>query len=232
MGSFNSPGRLNALTVPMAEDFTHTLTKQLMESEVKNIRAVVLTGSGRAFSAGGDIDWLIDRHRQSQNRDANIKTMINFYKSFLGPLRRLPCPVIAAINGPAIGAGACLAVGGCDIRYASTKASLGFTFTKSADLLLSGRGIDSKEALQIGLVDKVCDDPVGEAMSFAQTIAAATSSSAVTQTILTLRKRQEQGLEDSMRREAEAQAIPYATKDFLEGVTAVKEKRNPVFTGE
>merc|ERR1712029_761665 len=145
--SFNSPGRLNALTVPMAEDFTHTLTKQLMESEVKNIRAVVLTGSGRAFSAGGDIDWLIDRHRQSQNRDANIKTMINFYKSFLGPLRRLPCPVTAAINGPAIGAGACLAVGGCDIRYASTKASLGFTFTKSADLLLSGRVIDSKEAL-------------------------------------------------------------------------------------
>merc|ERR1712117_182108 len=119
------------------------------------------------------------------------------------PLRELPCPVIAAINGPAIGAGACVAVGGCDIRYASAKAKLAFNFTKiglhpgmagthflprligpskAADLLLTGRLINAQEALECGLVDKV-------------------------------------------RREAEAQAITYATKDFLEGVTAVKEKR-------
>ena len=85
--------------------------------------------TGRAFSAGGDINWLIERHTKSQDKQANAETMVNFYKSFL-VLRKLHCPVIAAINGAAIGAGICVAVGGCDIRYASPNATLGFTFTK------------------------------------------------------------------------------------------------------
>ena len=60
--------------------------------------------TGRAFSAGGDLDWLIERHTQSDKKEENAKTMVNFYKMFLS-LRSLQCPVIAAINGPAIGAG-------------------------------------------------------------------------------------------------------------------------------
>ena len=65
---------------------------------------VCLHSTGRAFSAGGDLDWLIERHTQSHKKEENAKTMVNFYKMFLS-LRSLQCPVIAAINGPAIGAG-------------------------------------------------------------------------------------------------------------------------------
>jgi len=214
--TFNAPDRLNALTVAMAEEFSHKLRQDLINGSQKNLRAVVLTGAGRAFSAGGDIQWLIERHSKSQDRDANVETMLDFYKSFLSPLRQLPCPVIAAINGPAIGAGACVAVRGCDIRYASTKASLGFTFTKiglhpgmagthflpkligpskATDLLLTGKVINAQEAFQYGLVDKVCDDPVKDALDLAETLCTSTSSAAVRETILTLRSKQEQGLE-------------------------------------
>ena len=108
--------------------------------------------------------------------------------------------MIAAINGPAIGAGACVAVGGCDIRYASAKAKMAFNFTKiglhpgmagthflprligpskAADLLLTGRLINAQEALECGLVDKVCGDPLQDAMELASTLASTTSVSAV-----------------------------------------------------
>lgn len=79
---------------------------------------MILQGAGRAFSAGGDLDWLMERHRDTHGN--NQKIMVDFYKRFLC-LRSLPVPVIGAINGPAIGAGFCLALGGCDIRVAHEK---------------------------------------------------------------------------------------------------------------
>jgi enoyl-CoA hydratase/carnithine racemase len=89
------------------------------------LRAVLLTGAGRAFSAGGDLAWLHARHAAAPVD--NEQTMVAFYGTFLGHLRSLPVPTVACLHGPAIGAGLCLSLG-CDVRVASADAKLGFTF--------------------------------------------------------------------------------------------------------
>ena len=115
---------MNALTEPMGDALTAVVTRLRADP---GVRCAVLTGAGRAFSAGGDLDWLMQRHRDTPEN--NISVMTKFYKRFL-VMRQIPVPVIAAINGPAIGAGLCLAVGGADVRVASSGAKLGVTFTK------------------------------------------------------------------------------------------------------
>ena len=122
--TLNNPSKMNALTEPMGDALISTVNKLKGDT---NVRAAILTGAGKAFSAGGDLDWLLARHRDTPEN--NIKVMQEFYKRFL-VMRQLPVPVIAAINGPAIGAGLCLAVGGSDVRIASNKAKLGVTFTR------------------------------------------------------------------------------------------------------
>lgn len=90
------------------------------------IRACIVTGAGEAFSAGGNLDWLEDRHNHSPH--SNYQTMIQFYNFFLS-IRHLNVPTIAAINGHAIGAGMCMTLG-CDFRIAAENAKIGFTFVK------------------------------------------------------------------------------------------------------
>jgi enoyl-CoA hydratase/carnithine racemase len=95
-----------------------------MRDNCGDVGAVVVTGSGKAFSAGGDLAFLRRRSEDSGARNSNI--MFKFYERFLC-VRKLPVPVIAAINGAAIGAGACFATA-CDMRVAAAGAKIGFTF--------------------------------------------------------------------------------------------------------
>lgn len=244
--TLNNPSKLNALNEQMGD----ALTAQALElKENSNIRAVVLTGAGKAFSAGGDLNFLLDRHRDTAQN--NIDVMQKFYKRFL-VLRSLPVPIIGAINGPAVGAGFCLALGGCDIRVASSTARMGLTFVKlglhpgmaathflpliagpqvASDLLLTGRLVDGIEAKELGLVAKVGEDALDLAMGVARDICKS-APVAVRTTVETLRNKQNVGLEEAFLVEATAQSICYPTEDLAEGVIALQEKRKPIFTGK
>ena len=177
--------------------------------------------------------------------------MIAFYRAWLA-ITRLEVPTIAALNGPAVGAGLCLALA-CDLRYAATSAKLGVPFTKlgmhpgmgatyllpnvvgpahARDLLLTGRMVKGEEALRLGLVSGVLDDASFEAdvLEVASGIAA-TAPVASRYTTLALRQGGHGDLESAIQWEALAQPVTLATEDLQEGIRAAKEKRAPQFHG-
>ena len=248
--TLESPKTLNALTVEMGFEFqtlVGEIRSKLLEGSL-SLNAMVLTGAGDvAFSAGGNFDWL--RSLRDQPVHANADAMLSFYKSFLC-IRSLPVPVVAAIQGPAVGAGACLALA-CDLRItAPGPHKLGFTFSKLGihsgmggshllqqalgssaqvnEILLTGKSLSGEEALELGIVNKLSENVKEDAFSLAQEVATQ-HPLAVRSMIQTLRQQQDRGLEETLQREAYAQALCYARQDWGEGLDAVVEKRPPSF---
>lgn len=249
--TLQSPKSFNALTVEMADAFRTTISqiRHDLTDGKQNVNAIVLQGQGdKAFSAGGDVEWLKALRHNSILENETL--MLNFYQSFLC-IRKVPVPVVAALQGPAVGAGCCLALA-CDLRVAAANkpAILGFTFSKlgihsgmggsylmsqvlpqttlSNELLLSGKTIGGEEAYRLGLVNAVSDNPKEEARRLAGEIAKQ-NPMAIRTMIETLRYQQDKGLDEALRMEAKAQAICYSRDDWGEGVDAAIEKRDPVF---
>ncbi|EGC31362.1 hypothetical protein DICPUDRAFT_57755 [Dictyostelium purpureum] len=238
----NKPKALNALSFEMGEDFKKSVAS--LEND-KSLKCLVLTGADKAFSAGGDLNFLMDRARDQPINNQII--MEKFYRTFLC-IRNIPVPIISAINGHAIGAGFCLALA-TDIRVSSNKAQLGLTFTSlgihpgmgcthflpriagsqvSSRMILTADVVLGDEAKQLGLVAESVDPdqvlPV--ALKIAEKISNNSAISVQTAT-RTLRNMQDVGLETSLTREASAQSQCYAHPDILEGIAAIKEKRKP-----
>jgi enoyl-CoA hydratase len=187
--------------------------------------------------------------KRTKTSEQNRVGMLAFYNSFLC-MRDLKVPLIAAINGAAVGAGLCVACA-CDFRVASDTTKLGFTFLKlglhpgmgatyfvpqivgpsvAAELLLTGRVIDAHEALRIGIVSRVCG--VAEVMNEAHAITAeilGCGPEATSQLLETLRG-EPALLTRALEREASCQSVNYASAEFAEGVAAVREKRSASFT--
>jgi len=230
--------------VKMGEQFENIITKI---NNDKSVRCCIVTGEGKAFSAGGDFQFITDRTIDEPNNNSLV--MKKFYDRFLS-IRSLHVPVIAAINGHAIGAGLCLALAS-DLRIAAKDAKLGVTFTAlgfhpgmgashflpllagnqvSTRMLLMGELLSGEEAKSNGLVlDAVDQEKVlPNAIEIARKIADQ-SSVAVQTTIRTIRNQQDINLQTNLWREATAQSICYAGPDVKEGVAAVKEKRKPIF---
>eukprot|EP00931_Biecheleriopsis_adriatica_P122014 TRINITY_DN97041_c0_g1_i1.p1 TRINITY_DN97041_c0_g1~~TRINITY_DN97041_c0_g1_i1.p1 ORF type:complete len:279 (-),score=68.50 TRINITY_DN97041_c0_g1_i1:75-911(-) len=242
----NNPEKMNAMTSELVEDFGSVMKR--ITADASNYGAVVITGSGKAFSAGGDLAWLKLRSQDTPSRNSQI--MHDFYNRFLC-VRSLPLPVIAAINGPAVGAGMCLAMA-CDVRVASRTAKIGFPFVSlglhpgmgathmiasvagyetAYRLLLTGDLISGEEAKELRLVSQLADDgkaAQAEAMLLAERMAAQ-APVAVRTLVRSLRRKQEEGLEAALWREADAQAHCYNTPDMKEGLKASAERRAPRF---
>ncbi len=243
--SLNRPAALNALTRAMKEQLLETLGRLAGEPAV---RAIVLTGVGRAFCAGQDLQERLEPDAPSLGEELTLR-----YNPIVRAIRAAPQPVIAAVNGVAAGAGASLAFA-CDLRIAAASASFvlaferiglvpdsGATWTlprlvgaaRAADLVLLGDALSADEALRIGLVSRVLPDGAlaAEAAAMGARIAAlAPGASAMTKQLLGAAF--DRDLDSALEAEANAQAAAGAHRDHAEGLAAFMEKRKPTFSGE
>jgi enoyl-CoA hydratase len=244
--TFNLPQRRNSMSKAMTASWSR-LIRDLREDD--SLAAVVVTGAGSAFSAGGDLSWIVSEPGASVS---DLRTrMLSFYRSWLS-IKTLEVPTIAAINGPAIGAGFALALA-CDIRYIAQNAKVGVPFTGlglhpgmattwslpnvggsavARDLLLTGRIIEGVEAVTLGLAS-LCvpaDEVLGHALDAARRIA--TAAPVATRLLVTaLRDGGHATYEDALQWEGLAQAVTLTMEDMREGIAAAAAKRPPVFRG-
>ena len=218
-----------------------------------SIRCVVLTGAGRAFSAGGDLTAMRDRRDLFEGSGAAIRERYRrVVHRIVRSLYGLEVPLIAAVNGPAMGLG-CDIAGLGDIRIASERASFGVPFLKlgiipgdggswllprnigyarAAELLFTARSIDATTAAEWGLVNRVVahDDLMDEALAVAAQVAAQPPQ-ALRMAKTLLRQGRDTTFDQMLEMSAAMQALAHLTEDHQEGVAAVLEKRPGDFAG-
>ncbi|MEN5362668.1 crotonase/enoyl-CoA hydratase family protein [Brevundimonas intermedia] len=218
-----------------------------------SIRCVVLTGAGRAFSAGGDLTAMRDRRDLFEGSGAAIRERYRrVVHRIVRSLYGLEVPLIAAVNGPAMGLG-CDIAGLADIRIASDRASFGVPFLKlgiipgdggswllprnicyarAAEMLFTARSIDAATAAEWGLVNRVVahDSLMEEALTTAAQVAAQPPH-ALRMAKTLLRQGRDTTFDQMLEMSAAMQALAHLTEDHQEGVAAVLEKRPGDFTG-
>ncbi len=252
--TLSDPERRNAMTEAMGRALSAEVARLRGDHSV---RALVLTGAGGAFSAGGDLGMIEAKGAAGRAdpggaaRRRNQDEMEAFYRLFLA-VRDLPFPTVAAIGGAAIGAGLCVALG-CDLRIAATNARLGLNFVRlgihpgmgatwtlprlvgparAAELLYTGRVIDGAEAARIGLVSEAVpqESTLTRALALAQEIATS-APLAVRGVKDALARSLTVSLDDQLAFEAARQAECYETADLAEGIAAIRARREPEFSG-
>jgi enoyl-CoA hydratase/carnithine racemase len=244
--TFALPERRNAMTAELTDAWVETMTSLRAD---RDVRAVVVTGEGTAFCAGGDVSWLAES--PDLTVDDIRARMLPFYRSWLS-IKDLDVPTIAAINGPAIGAGLCVALA-CDLRYAAASAYMSVPFTRlgmhpgmattwmlpevvglpvARELLFTGRSVDADEAARLGLVNGVYGDDalLEEVLGVASRIAA-NAPVAVRLTKVAMARGGHRSIGDALEWEALAQPVTLGMQDLREGLAAIKAKRPPTFTG-
>ncbi|MDQ3939931.1 MAG: enoyl-CoA hydratase-related protein [Actinomycetota bacterium] len=216
------------------------------------VRCIVITGAGRAFSAGEDLAALAGGYERGEAPELG-RTLVDRYNPLIRAIRAAPKPVVAAVNGVAAGAGASIALA-CDFRIASEKAKFVLAFIKVGlvpdsgalwfltrmigtarawQLAASGDPVDAERALELGLVDNVVplESFEGEWRSFAAGLAVGpTKAFALTKSLVAFAA--EHSLDDQLDKEVDAQSEAGGTKDHLEGVDAFLNKRAPRFQGQ
>lgn len=241
--TLNRPDALNATTDALYTELSNVLGEVAADRE---IACVILTGAGRGFCAGADLKARKDDMTPLERRDRHRWIL----RDVLGPLFRIEKPVIAAVNGPAAGAGFNIALA-CDLIVASDKASFSQAFAKvglvpdlgglwllarvvgiarAKELCFTARKVVADEALSLGIAIKVVphDSLLDEARALATTIAGG-SPSALAMTKNLLDKAGSVTLDQMLEYESYAQTVAYLTPEYEEGVQAFREKRAPDF---
>jgi 2-(1,2-epoxy-1,2-dihydrophenyl)acetyl-CoA isomerase len=239
------PDALNALTVPLKEALLAAFEDVAADDEV---RAVILTGAGRAFCAGQDL-----RERLEPDALPLADEIRARYNPLIRAMRALPKPIVGAINGVAAGAGASLAFA-CDIRIAAEGASFLLAFgrvglipdsgatwllprlvgaAKAVELALTTEPMSAADAERFGLVAKVV--PAAELLPVSGAVAARLAAGAPVALALTkdaLERSWSATLDQQLETEADLQGRAGATADHQEGIAAFLERRPPAFRGE
>jgi len=240
------PERRNTMTAELTTAWAGTVAQLRGD---RSVRCVVVTGQGSAFCAGGDVGWIGSEPDASV--DSLRERMLPFYRTWLS-IRDLDVPTIAAVNGPAVGAGLCLAMA-CDLRYAAEGAKLSAPFTAlgmhpgmaatyllpqlvglpaARELLFTGRVLSGVEAAALGLVNRAlpAESLVEDVLAIAATVAAQ-APIALRLTKVALAGGGHPTFEAALEWEALAQPVTLATADLQEGLRARSERRAARFTG-
>lgn len=243
--TLDRPDALNAMTVVMKQELLSALWSVARD---RSVRALVLTGAGRAFCAGQDL-----RERLEPDAAPLAVELRERYNPIIRAMRSIDQPIVGAINGVAAGAGASLAFA-CDIRVAAEGASFLLAFgriglvpdsgatwllprlvgpAKAAELALLGDPFSVADAERFGLVARVVPaEALGETARELASRLASLAPRALALTKQALQRSWSVGLDEALEDEAYRQGIAGATADHAEGITAFLEKRPPRFNGE
>ena len=244
----NRPDQLNALSPSMRDSLVEVFREQREAPPEKAARAILITGAGRAFCSGADLDPAVILERRDTiqaEMEAGISQLVHL-------MRTLPVPVIAAVQGPAAGAGFSIAL--CaDLLLVSPSAKLIMSFSRIGAMMDGGathilprkiglaratamamlaQPVDGQQAVDLGLALKLCDDDAlqAEAEKLAQKLARGPTR-AFGLIKAGLEHGQTSTLQEALSFEAAAQQKAFASPDFEEGIAAFTEKRKPQFSG-
>ena len=246
--TLNRPERLNALTVQLAKEFKAAVA----EAVERGARAIVVTGAGRAFSAGGDLREMQEIAKRDGRAEAFFDEPLRIINEAIITIRKTPVPVIAAVNGVASGGGCNLALA-CDLVIAGESAKFNQAFIKigltpdcggtfilprlvgwkrATELLFTGDLVGAQAAVEMGMINSVAPDGelLSRAMAMAEKLAQAPTA-AIAEIKMLLDASAANDLSSQLDLERETQIESGKTRDFVEGVSAFLEKRPPRFIG-
>jgi len=250
-------------TITMNRPETMNAINDLMRSEIyeafddagsdDNAKVIIVTGAGQAFSSGADMQWFVDNWDKAKRGEINPALLELLSPKIVPLIRRIEKPIIASVNGPAVGFGASLCLN-CDLRIASDLARFGFPFVKLAvspemgssyflprlvgipkalELMLTGRIIEAKEALSIGLVSQVVavDQLKKVTYDLADKFAKGPPIS-----IRMLKKAMYMGVDNDLNTQVQWESLTFKmcvqTEDHYEGLKAFLGKKKPHFRGK
>jgi 2-(1,2-epoxy-1,2-dihydrophenyl)acetyl-CoA isomerase len=247
--TLNRPAQYNVINIELATDFRQAVLECWNDDAV---RAVVLTGTGNAFSGGGDLKFFVGE-LQAKRIGSSFEKMLPIWHGGILAMREMPKPVVAALNGVVAGGGLGLALA-CDFRIASPKITFHPAFLgigaspdssssfflprlvgmgRATEMFLRNKPISAEDALNFGLINAVvpAEKVMEEATAWATELAQGPTS-AFGRTKQLLNKSLSSSLQDHLHDEARLITISALSPDFAEGIGAFVAKRKPSFSGK